>query len=211
MWKRPTVVQQGPTSIEKCRKRRNVETSLVCNFSAAGVKDWVKGSRNKRQERQGAVCCATPSRDTVVCQSWRGQTSPLQQHRPWPCDKSKGAGCRLGPRKTFSPKPTQRVDSRTQTLISKQSRRQSTMNLSATLSTIYVLLVLVPGECRRIAMSLSTSSVPLSLACLSVCPAICFLDSKAGRFDPALRPPPAGRCNSIRSAQAFDLHTLTPS
>ena len=54
MWTRPTVVQQGPTSIQKCSKRRNVETSLVCNFSAVGVRQ-VEKQETKRGKELSAV------------------------------------------------------------------------------------------------------------------------------------------------------------
>jgi hypothetical protein len=125
----------------------------MCNFPAVGVQRT--GARNKRQERQGAVCGATTSQETGCLQTWRGKTNQLQQRRPTTCDKSKGAGCDLDRGRRLARNQQRLVDSRTQTLISKQSRRQSAKNMSATLSSLYVLQLVVPVESFCTASSLS--------------------------------------------------------
>lgn len=124
------------------------------------------------------------------------------------CDKSKGAGCDLGRGRRLARNHHWRIDSRTQTLISKQSRRQSTTNLPAALSKPVSLGACCLGRVLLpTAISLSTSiSLVFPRLSLTLQPSASS-DSKAGRFDQT-QTTPSSQVQFNRKRTGSDLHTL---
>lgn len=130
--------------------------------------DWLKDQGTRDKRRQGTVCCATASRETVVCKAGEAKRVNFSTAALEHAINQKGLSADLGRGRRLARNQHAELTRalKVQTLIPGQSRRPSSMNLSATSGSLYVLLLVVPVESCPTAMSLSTRSFYIFLACL---------------------------------------------